>query len=181
MMQNKAVASWKAKQYRETIVENIDVKPRCINMWMQKYNHNIDEYTWKTMNITKETRLKALQWKIIHNIYPTNIMLHKMGISPSENCSFCNVKDYVEHFFYKCKQICKIWKHTELLMSSKIGKHITITEKDVIIGYSGHDTRASALINHVIMIAKLCISKYRYGKPYDICLMFDNEASLRMR
>ena len=52
---------------------------------------------------------------------------------------------------------------------------------DAITGYSWYDTRANALINHVIMIAKLCISKYRYGKLYDICLMFDNDASLRMR
>ena len=34
-------------------------------------------------------------------------------------------------------------------------------------------------INHVILIAKMCISKYRYGKYYDLFFLFERELSLR--
>ena len=33
--------------------------------------------------------------------------------------------------------------------------------------------------HHVILIAKMCISKYRYGKYLDLILLFERELSLR--
>ncbi|XP_076468368.1 uncharacterized protein LOC143299124 [Babylonia areolata] len=38
-----------------------------------------------------ETRLKEVQWKILHNIYPTSILLHKMEIMENNKCSICDV------------------------------------------------------------------------------------------
>ena len=34
-------------------------------------------------------------------------------------------------------------------------------------------------INHVILIAKRCISKYRYGKYFDLFPLFERVLSLR--
>ena len=36
----------------------------------------------------KEVRLRVLQWKIIHNIYPTRILLYKMGNATDSSCLF---------------------------------------------------------------------------------------------
>ena len=51
------------------------------------------------IHATKEIRLRVLHWKITHSIYPTNILLHKMGLSNTENCNSCEEKDYIEHFW----------------------------------------------------------------------------------
>ena len=56
--------------------------------------------------------------------------------------------------------------------------------KDVLFGYNDgyneteNDSDVLA-INHVILIAKMCISKYRYGKYYDLFFLFEGVLSLR--
>ena len=48
---------------------------------------------------TKESRLQLLHWIILHDIYPTSILLHKIGICSSNKCLFCGEVDYLELFF----------------------------------------------------------------------------------
>ena len=36
--------------------------------------------------------------EIIHNIYPTRILLYKMDKATDSNCCFCKVRDYIEYF-----------------------------------------------------------------------------------
>ena len=41
----------------------------------------------------------TVHWKLLHNIYPTNNLLFKMGVKDSIRCSYCADNDYIEHFF----------------------------------------------------------------------------------
>ena len=70
--------------------------------WSRKFGLEIDEHIWSIPSLaTKETRLRVLQWKILH-IYPTNILLCKMKVRDDHMCSYCNdVVDYIEHFFFR--------------------------------------------------------------------------------
>ena len=45
----------------------------------------------KIPHCTKEARLISLNWKILHNIYPTKTMLYRMGKEESNICNKCNV------------------------------------------------------------------------------------------
>ena len=50
--------------------------------------------------IISNKRNKTLQWKILHDIFPTNLLLCKMKVRDDQMCSYCNdVVDYIEHFF----------------------------------------------------------------------------------
>ena len=41
----------------------------------------MDKYIWSLPAlVTKETRLRVLHWKLLHNIFPTNILLCKMKV-----------------------------------------------------------------------------------------------------
>ena len=89
-----------AKVLRLKMSENNYVQPCCINFWNEKYDLSFSKHHWLVASkCTKEERLKLLHWKILHNIYPTNILLHKMGLRPSTYCSFCQETDYTEHLF----------------------------------------------------------------------------------
>ena len=47
-----------------------------------------------------EARLISLNWKIIiHNKYPTKVLLFKIGKENTNLRNSCNVVDYPEHFF----------------------------------------------------------------------------------
>ena len=56
-----------------------------------------------------ESRLQLLHWKILHTIYPTGIFLNKTGIQTSSKCSFCDDPDYLEYFFWYCKNVHPAW------------------------------------------------------------------------
>ena len=84
---------------------------------------------------TKETRLRDVQWKGLHNIYPTNTLLWKMKVRDDQMCSYCNdVVDYTEHFFFDCPTIQKFWndieKHTLIIFDIQT----RLTVADVLFG-----------------------------------------------
>ena len=50
---------------------------------------------WKNVPlITNDARLIAQNWKILSNIYPTNIFLAKIVKARISKCSKCDVADY---------------------------------------------------------------------------------------
>ena len=73
--------------------------PCSQNFWKRKFDVNISNHFNIAMNSTSETRLRLLHFKILHNIYPTSIMLQKMKIKDSNLCETCQTTDYLEHFF----------------------------------------------------------------------------------
>ena len=143
----------------------------------------IDSSIWQAAsNCTKEARLRLLHFKILYGIYPTNKMLHKMGIVNSINCKFCpHTLDTLEHFFFECNRISQLWKHVEDKILIKTVKRciITVGEALIGIGKDKYDKDTTRLANHIILIAKMCISIYRYGTPIDINILFERELLIR--
>ena len=71
-----------AKDFRRFMTTNSFTEPCTNRFWLNKYNISVDNNIWKlSWKTTQEVRLRELQWKILHNIYPTNILLEKMGLS----------------------------------------------------------------------------------------------------
>ena len=64
--------------------------PSAQNFWSRKFQMSVPKDIWSIpWRTTKETRLRALQFRILHNIHPTNILLEKMGIAPNSLCQIC--------------------------------------------------------------------------------------------
>ena len=171
------------RQFRAYLVEKDTTEPIAIKFWQNKFGINISEKDWLTARkCTTEIRLQLLHWKILHNIYPTNIMLNKMGISNSKYCDFCvNEIDYIEHFFYTCEKISCIWKCVENKIAAKFNETLKITVYDALIGLQNNNVSASIVTyaNHLILIAKMCIGIYRYGTPIEIRTRFETELKIR--
>ena len=70
-----------SKLIRNILVSKLSVKPICEMFWKRKFNDYMFNWNniWKNVPlITSEARLIALNWKILSNIYPTNIFLEKI-------------------------------------------------------------------------------------------------------
>ena len=77
--------------------------------------------------VTKKTRLQVLKWKLLHNIYPTNLSLCKMKVRDDQMCSYCHdVVDFIGHFFFDCPPIQKFWKYIEQYILIDIGTHLLL-------------------------------------------------------
>ena len=79
-------------------------------------------------------------------------------------CSYCNdVVDYIEHFFFDCPTIKKFWNYIEqyILIIFDIQTHLTVV--DVLFGIKRHNCGKvkTKRINHIILIAKMCISMHK--------------------
>ena len=103
-------------------------QPCSVGFWSRKFSYDLDSRTWMiSYSCTKETRLLVLHWKLLHNIYPTNIMLKKMNVRNSEMCSFgCGEKDYIEHFFFSCRVAKKLWCHVENVLHGVLERIVCI-------------------------------------------------------
>ena len=155
----------------------------CENMWENRLGFKIHPHTWKNLfNHQKETKLVEIQWKILHNIFPTNILLNRMGLKESEKCDFCQEKDFVEHAFIKCKRLHNLWEKVNKDISIKLNKTIFLSEKVILLGVEQEITGLSdtevKFINTVITITKFAIIKSKMTKMNTFQIL-DHELILR--
>ena len=156
------------------------------NFWKRKFNFDISQHYIIAHNATTESRLRLLHFKIMHNIYPTNILLCKMKIRGNNLCDNCQVTDFIEHFFIECNLIRDFWKHVTSYIKSSIDVAIKLSSKDILLGidYQNHKNikkKDINYINYIILLGKLCVSKLKYGKLKNIYLIFDLEINLRQK
>ena len=173
-----------AKEIRTQIISNFNIRPCAVNFWERKLNVTLTPAHWLVGRIsTKEERLRLLHFKLLHNIYPTNILLHKMGLRDNNMCPHCRVIDYVEHFFFSCEKVKRVWSECQNYIYTTTGKNLILTEQDVLLGYKVNEIKSmeNKFINHLILITKMVISKYKYGTPVDITVIFQKEINIRRK
>lgn len=85
-------------------------------------------------------------------------------------------------FFWDCYKIKPIWGLVKHVIYIRTGKHIELSLTDALLGYTATDFNREEItfINKTILIAKMCISKFRYGNAYNIACTFEAEMNLRM-
>ena len=181
---DKDITSYTNKGIRAKIVALKYSRPCSVSFWERKFNFDYSYEIWSIpFNCSKETRLHCLQWKILHNIYPTSIMLSKMKVRDSQNCVYCpDEVDYIEHFFFYCSKCIPLWKHVENVLMVLLERRVIIDVKSVIFGMLKDDSLHQVerkLVNLSILVAKMCISKFKYGTSVNIIHLFDSELLMR--
>ena len=104
-----------------------------------------------------------------------------MGLRTTNKCTFCDEVDYIEHFFWFCQKVKPVWRVCFDYIYRLTGKWLAFSETDVLFGYQPEQMRKFEIqvINHLILIAKMVISKFKYGIVTDICLLFEKEFEIR--
>ena len=167
---NKTLIS--VREFRQELTSVKIVTPCSVSFWKRKFEYNISKADWTlAFACCKETRLRTLQYKILHNIYATNILLHKMKVTETNKCSLCpDLVDYLEHFFYECKIVKDFWKEVAQYIYNKYTVKIALSVCIVLFGIQDQTINKHTLheINHVILIGKMSISIYKktlYSNP----------------
>jgi hypothetical protein len=171
----------------KTIRQMLDIRQNqeicATHFWKRKLDVDITDYFGLAKACTKETRLRLLHFKLLHNIYPTNILLHKMGVRPTRNCDQCNEVDYIEHAFFFCPKIQTFWLNVKQLIFIKHNVRLDLNILTALFGVVSlnHTTTPNELnvINHILLIAKMCISKYKFGDCKNLDLLFETETRYR--
>ena len=174
----------KARDFRKLISDLKYTEPCANAFWKRKYGIKIEDMHWKlSRNVTSETRLRELAWKILHNIYPTRILLKKIGIADNENCKFCQgERDFIEHFFFHCNKIKALYKIIEDKVYSKFKYKLTLTEEEVLLGITSKKKGTKEIrnyTNYLILIAKMCCGIIKYNKDIFPSILFERECRKR--
>ena len=131
-----------------------------------------------------ETKLLELQWKILHTIYPTGLLLKKMNIKDNDCCEFCGELDTLIHFFVNCSYVNQVWVQAENIISCFVGKKIVFTDKIKLIGITQNEgsfqKEQRIYINLINLIVKKAISNnYKQSKIGSIKLVFESQLAMR--
>lgn len=150
------------KDFRKCIAKLKEKQACSVGFWKRKFDYDITPEVWSlAYKATKETRLRLLHWKIVHNIYPTNIMLSKMKVKETNKCSECvDIVDVIEHFFFECPKVLRFWKYIETFCLTHLDKQIKIDVEVALFGCFAKDYNEYTLsiVNHIVLIAKMSIS-----------------------
>ena len=129
------------KEIRNIIIKSKNTPICSIGFWKRKFGIDVERYFGNAIRACKETRLRLLHFKILHNIYPTtcNILLRKMKI-----------------------------KNTDIALFG-------------ILATEHHNLRDRTIndINMILLVAKMCISKVKYGKERSLAMVFEVEMASR--
>lgn len=136
--------------------------------WNALYPVDRDEEDyWKDIytspyRATKEPKLQAFQYRIIHRTIPCNRYLCNIRIKPSDKCTHCNqdATDTLQHFFFTCVRVRSFWHSVSLWLSAEANLHIHVSEREFILGVPSTTLNAKT-INFIVILAKFYIFRQK--------------------
>ena len=113
--------------------------------------------------VTIDSKSRAFQFKINHNIYYTNQKLNQVAIKDSSQCSFCKgQEESLRHLFIECEFVQPIWSDLHNLMNESFRDDEKLFGKYENINDKNYD-----LLSHLTIIVKQSIhaSRIAYSLP----------------
>ena len=122
----------KSKHFYRELVQLKAEKHISESKWKQTLNldQHFDFQTAYNKKIRgiNENKLAEFNYKTIHLILSCNYNLKKWGISDSDKCEICNIRQDILHLLYTCVHSRKIWQLIEKVLD------VDLNEADVILG-----------------------------------------------
>ena len=128
--------------------------PPIVEINLKKQVPNVKAVYELPFKVTVENKLRSFQFKLIHNIIPTNLSLYKMNIKDSPKCDRCLFQnETLVHMFCECPDVKIFWKDVIMWWNIKRPDNIDLNSIEILYGYKPEITSLYAL-NHYLLIAK---------------------------
>ena len=101
--------------------------------------------------IPKETKLSIFQYKIINNILPHGVLLHKMKIVNSPLCTHCKSLEMLSHMLINCIVIRKFWFEVISWWKNNSGGSLLFDDLSVMYGYNPDDPKMHILSYYILL------------------------------
>ena len=173
------------KAIRQKLIKDRQKGAKCKSTWINKIGIDPTPFFTMYLKATKESKLRALQFKIFHHIYPTNKILAKMNVKENENCDICGGTETLSHLFFSCPSLKHFWEYITRLVSSVLKLKISIDEAIALFGITPGEINAPIknihISNHLILLAKMSISKSKVcnNQHKGLKCIFDCEKKVR--
>ena len=133
-------------------------EPRFLrSVWKKKSTHCLSSLC------TRESKLRAFQFKFLHRKIATNDFLYKIGIKQTDSCSFCEEqKETLVHLFWTCKYTQNFWKSMFEWISQNF-KDLENVSPSLSLCFGLIDDVKDLLFHHLLLIARHYIYTCRLG------------------
>ena len=110
-------------------------------------------------NSTTDTKLRWLQFRILHNILTTNRSVAKFKQDQNPLCQFCKShSETIHHLFWKCSKVKTFWNELSLTINSRCSHthNFKIDENLAIFGQSTQ-IKTDNICEFIVLLAKFYI------------------------
>jgi hypothetical protein len=126
------------KQIKKRLISKI-LKPKTIIDLNTKYNTNAQEEEnpfITCFKMTKNVPLRGVQYKILHNAYPTMKHLFHWRIKASPNCTSCNIPETTIHAIWECNTARQTIENLQRILNAIMinRSHCLITKEKFLYG-----------------------------------------------
>ena len=102
--------------------------------------------------LTKNTSLRAFQYKVLNNVLYLNHKLFQFKISTTSLCLYCNKHDEaLQHLFSTCNEVISLWTEIKLYFVNNI-KLIAFCPQIAILGCINSNDRCFITQNLILLI-----------------------------
>ena len=130
------------------------LKPPNVERILAEQNLTVKAIYELPFKVTMENKLRCFQYKVVHNILPTNSKLYKMKLRTSPSCDRCNhPHENLFHLLYECPSTQIFWQMVISWWNEKRSENVTLNATDILYGYKPELNICLAL-NHYVIIAK---------------------------
>ena len=112
------------------------VKPPNVERILAEQNLTVKAIYELPFKVTMENKLRYFQYKVVHNILPTNSKLYKMKLRTSPSCDRCNhPHENLLHLLYECPSTQIFWQMVISWWNEKRSENVTLNATDIVYGY----------------------------------------------
>ena len=157
----------------DVFLNSTTIKQNYIDKWCLDINIEKDDISYIFINklpfiVTKDPKLCWFQYRLLHRILPTNVLLFKMKIKDTTSCAFCNTEEEtLLHLFFHCNIVNKFWG--DLLSWIELNANTTVQfEKETII-FGKKFRKCGNCLNLILLLAKQFIFTQKIrNRPLDV-------------
>ena len=134
-----------------------DVSLARVN-WERDLKITLSNSSWESICslpflTTTDSKLRWLQFRVIHRILNTNSFLNKIGHLDSDLCQFCNLEpETISHKLYLCSFTQTFWNEVFSWFRSTVNYNRSHTLHLIIFG-----TNTDKILNLILLLGKLYI------------------------
>ena len=143
--------------------------PKGFEKWKKQIHITTKE--WQNAFIflkksTEDTKLRWLQFRILHSILTTNRSVSKYNTNQSDKCSFCRESsETIHHLIWKCPKVQFFWKELAELINIKCAHshNFTFNERLVLFGQC-QNINTDSVCDFIILTAKMFLYRCKVQK-----------------
>ena len=151
--------------------EKIKTKDKIMGFEKWERLTNIQENEWfrafrQLKYTTKETKLRWLQFRILHNILSTNRSVSKFKAEQCELCTFCNAhSETIQHLILDCSKVKLFWNNLANILNNRAthAHNFRFTDNIIIFGLCDI-VHTDKTCDFIILAAKFYIYRCKVQK-----------------